>query len=184
MLGSYEQVPPFGFRRKKLFDVLEDGIVFRGRLYGWDEIMDFQRVGGVGTIRFADGARVGIQMNSFRKEGERCPMSLFGDNPAFRALNSYWYRKKLESLQSPKLKNLSSEIESLANELQSASDPGEVSRIERDLMRAHQEHVRLGLKYLDDLDDEYERLRRKDRRRMALMIVTIIAFTLVIAWLP
>jgi len=111
-------------------------------------------------------------------------MSLFVDNPAFRALNSYWYRKKLESLQSPRLKNLSSEIESLANELQSTSDPGEVSRIERYLMRAHQEHVRLGLKYLDDLDDEYEKLRRKDRRRMALMIVAIIAFTLVIAWLP
>lgn len=184
MLGSYEQVPPFGFRRKRVFDVVGDGIVFRGRLYDWAEIMDFQRVGGVGTIRFADGARVGIHLNSFRKEGERSPMSLFGDNPDFRALNSCWYRKKIESLQSPRVKKLSSEIESLANELQSASDPGEVSRIERDLIRAHQEHVRLSLKYLDDLDDEYERLRRKDRGRMALMIVAIIAFTLVIAWLP
>lgn len=184
MLGSYEQVPPFGFRRKKLFDVVENGIVFQGPLYEWTEITEFQKVGGVGTIRFADGARVGINMNSFRKEGARSQLSLFGDNPAFRALTGFWHRKKHESLQSPRLRNLSSEIESLANELQSASEPGEVTKIENNLMRAHQEHVRLSLKYLDDLDDEYERLRRKDRVRMILMIITIIAFTLVIAWIP
>lgn len=184
MLGSYEQVPPFGFRRKKVFDVVDRGIEFGGRLYEWKEIRGFQAVGGIGSIDFADGTRCRIHMNSFRKEGGRRHLSLFGGNPVFRELAGYWYRKKLESLKSPRLEVVQSEIAELADALDSASDPDSVSELERQLMRANNSYLELQANYLYELDAEYERLRRKQRNSVTMIVVAVFVAIAVIAWNP
>lgn len=182
MLGSYEQVPPFGFRRKKVFDVVERGVEFRERLYEWTEIMDFQAVKGVGSIHFADGTRCRIHMNSFRKKGGRGSISLFGGNTAFSELARYWYKKKLASLKPPGLAVAESDINELGGALVSASDPDDVSRLECQLTRANEDHLELWKSYLGELDAEYERLRLKQRNSVTMIIVVVFAIIAMISW--
>ena len=184
MLGSYEQVPPFGFRRKKVFDVVERGVEFRERLYEWNEIRDFQAISGIGSINFTDGTRCRIHMNSFRKQGERGHLSLFGGNPTFRNLAGYWYKKKLESLKSPKLEEVKSEITQLTDVLDSASNPDDVSRIGRKLTQANKEYLDLQVNYLKELDAEYEKFRGKQRIRIAMIFLALLIAIMAIAWNP
>ncbi len=168
MLGSYEQVPPFGFRRKKVFDVFEHAIEYQERLYEWKGIKGFQASQGIGFIDFTDGSSCRIHMNSFRKQGERGHLSLFGNNPTFRKLAGYWYKKKLAALNSPKLEAVESEITELTDALNSASNPEDISRIGRELLRANNEYLQLQVTYLDNLDAEYKKFRRKQRIRAAI----------------
>lgn len=174
MLGSYEQVPPFRFRRKKIFDVVESGIVYRGRLYRWNEITDFQRSRGVGFIECSDGTRCRIQMNSFRRVGERRRLSWSGDNPTFRELASYWFEKRVDSRMSPKMEPIKSRISELEKALDSASDPDEVDRLGRKFMRLNREYVQLQLAYPDEIRAEFERVRQKRRKEHSLVILIVV----------
>lgn len=171
MIGNYEQVPAFGFRRKKVFEVVDQGIQYRGQLYKWSEIKDFKKSHGIGYIYFNNGDKCRIHMNSFRKQGQRGHISLFGDNPTFNKLAGHWYGKKLELLKPPKLKQVESELTYLADALDSASSPDEISRIERMLSKVNNEYLQLNIQYLNHLDAEYKKFSKKQKIRLAMVII-------------
>lgn len=171
MFGLYEQVPPFGFRRKKVFSVVERGIEWRGRLYEWSEITDFQAFHGVGLITFSDDSKCRIHMNSFRRNGERGRISFLGHNAAFNELAKHWHKEKLEKLKSPRWRASEAEVFELADALQSASDPNDIAKIEEELTRANREFIGLQTSYVSALDSEYKKLRRSDQKRFAIMVV-------------
>lgn len=184
MFGSYEQVPPFGFRRQKIINVVEHGIEYRERLYEWKEINDIRAFRGRGVIDFTDGSRCKIHMNSFRKEGARGPLSLFGDNLAFRELAGYWCKKQLESQRSPKLYVVESEIAELTDLLNAASNPDDISRIGTELMRANKEYQELQLSYINNLESEYEKFRGKRRIRGSILVIILVIMIVTIGWYP
>jgi hypothetical protein len=146
MLGVYEHKR--WFRYVPVLEVREEGIWFRRHIYTWDTIENVRRhrshgSAGYGTVLFSDGAKCCVNLRTFRKKGEKCRVSFLGENTTFDALNTYILQQNLESLKDPRIRHLENEIDKLEEALRESDGNENLTAMERRLMAAIDEKLRL-----------------------------------------
>jgi len=188
MNGSYEQVPAFRFKRRKVFEVVDQGIVLAGRTWEWREIKDISHFKGVGSIRFYGRPSLRIHMNSFRKTGEKGHFSLFGDNPTFNKLRSHWIGNRLEQnlLRNPEYVQLQQEADQLLSGVEQLTE----SLSEEDAVKAAEKIGRkIALKHLKMRDisvieakRHYNELRDERRKKDAVLLPILVIVIFLFWW--
>jgi hypothetical protein len=114
--------------------------------------------------------------------GEPGHFSLFGTNPTFNKLAGYFYGQKLQALKDPRMPLIESRVEDLSVQWDSAKDEREIARLERELLRAVNEHIGLTHFYHERLDAEGKKLRRKGAVLAILAVSSFIVLCLLVFW--